>query len=458
MIPPTGRVPPKDLGAEQAVLGGCLMGPHIDLVIDMLRPDDFYSDAHGRIWSAMLALVSSGSAIDTTTVRGALVDAGDMAQVGDAALFALTNTIPVAFHVEQHAARVRQLAQVRRVIRTAHEIAASGYGPIDDIEAWVDLAESDIMRAAELDTIAHARPLSELVPGVVDRVVDMAPGRLVGVSTGLKKLDDYTTGWNPGQLIVVAGRPGMGKTAFAELMCRACAMSGRAALWFSLEMPGEDLIRRQLSGEAHVDHANIRSGRLQDFDRDQIRRAGQDLARLPIYMLDTPAITVMTVRREARRLFRKLGGLGVIVVDYLQLMRAVDKRQPREQQVAEMSGGLKALAMELGVPVVALSQLNREVEKRPDKRPQLSDLRESGSLEQDSDVVIFIYRDEVYNRDSPDMGTAEIIIAKQRSGPVGVVRASFVKAYTRFGDLQVQEPLPGTDDDDPGPAQGRWTD
>lgn len=447
MTVPVGRIPPHDLDAERAVLGSCLIGACFDDVSDILTDQDFYSSAHAHIWGAMVSLVASGSGIDITLVRGRLADAGHKAQVAEEMLLDLTNTIPAIHLVERHARRVQELAQMRRMITVAHGIAATGYSPQEDVQAWLDLAETDVQRAAETGSVSHARAMSAIVGPVVEQVVTMAPGRLVGVPTGITRLDEFTTGPCGGELWIVAGRPGMGKTAFGELMVRSCAMTGAPALWFSLEMPDTQLLRRMLSGEARVNHSRVRAGQLFDEDRHQIKQAGVALAQLPIYIEDKPGVTVMTVRREARRLYRRLGRLGIVVVDYLQLMSAIDDRQPREQQVSQMSKGLKNLARELDVPVVAISQLNRDVEKRPknDRRPLLSDLRESGSLEQDSDTVLFCYRHEVYSKKPEDEGLAEIIIGKQRNGPTGTVKCTFIKKYARFENLSEQEELPQRD-------------
>lgn len=441
---PVGRTAPRDLQAETALLGCCILqGDMVDLVLDVLVPDEFYSDANGRIWAALVAMSSAGTGIDTTLLRARLQDTGELAKVGgDDYLLGLTSEIPTVFHVERYAKRIREMAAVRRMIVACHRVASMGYGPVEDVEAYLDLAEFDVLRAAERVQISTAQPLSATVGAVVQQVVDRPPGRLLGLTTGIKALDDITTGWSPGQLIIIAGRPGMGKSAFAENNARRVAQEMDPVLWFSLEMPADQLIGRMLSGNARVDAHKLRTGTMYDQERGLIREAGEGLKKLPIYIDDTPGVNILTVKRQARRLKRK-HGLALVVVDYLQLMGAVDTKLPREQQIADTSKGLKMLAMELGIPVVALAQLNRDLEKRPrgDRRPQLSDLRDSGSLEQDADTVVFIYRDEVYNQASADEGIAELIVGKQRSGPVGVVKSAFVKRYARFEDLDEQQTM-----------------
>ncbi len=443
MTAATGRVAPRDTKAELAVLGGCMLGDHIDLIGDILTPDDFYSDANGRVWKAMMALSSEGGKIDDVLLAAKLKDHNDFTQVGGwDFILTLTETIPASANVERHAARVRDMARMRRMIVAAHKIAAAGYEPCDDVGDYLNQAETQIMGVSDSVGQSHAVALFDSVDEVVEQLCDRAPGKLLGVKTGIDKLDKMTTGWNPGELIIIAGRPGMGKTAFAERNCRAVAQDMKPVLWFSMEMPRAQLISRQLSGGAKVDHHKLRAGTMFESERNQVRRAGAELKNLPIYIDDSQGVTLLTIKREARRLMRKLKlgdgeYLGMILVDYIGLMKPVDKSVSREQQVSEISAGFKGMAMEFHCPVVVLSQLNRDLEKRPIKqrRPQLSDLRESGSLEQDADTVLFIYRDELYNKKTPDVGIAELIIGKQRSGPIGTVRCAFIKEYTRFENL-----------------------
>lgn len=438
---PQGRVPPNDLQAERAVLGGILLqNDALNVVLDILTADDFYSEANAEIFRAMGALYASGQPVDTVTLRGRLGTEARLQSVGgDDYLLSLTDTIPTIANIQAHAKLIREKAVVRRMITTCHEIAARGYGEYGEVEEFLDLAERSIFDIAKQRLRNPYEHINEVVTRTFEEITKAAERkeRITGLPTGFDRLDKMTAGLHPGDLIIVAGRPGMGKTAFAlNLGLNACTSRSTPVAVFSLEMPKEQLARRMLCSEARVDASRLRTGQLSREDWPKLINAAGMLAEMPIWIDDTPSITIMELRAKCRRL-RADKGLGLVVLDYLQLMRSGGRTESREQEISEISRSLKALAKELEVPVIALSQLNRGVETRgsKDRRPQLADLRESGAIEQDADTILFIYRDEVYNRDSEDQGVAEIIIGKQRHGPTGITRSRFFNEYTRFENL-----------------------
>ncbi|MDH5493369.1 MAG: replicative DNA helicase, partial [Myxococcales bacterium] len=419
----SGQIPPNALDAERAVLGGILLeNGALNVVLESLGLDDFYSDANGTIFESMTALFQRGQPIDHVTLREELVHRRKLQGVGgDEYLLSLTNTIPTVANIQAHAQIVREKAVVRKLIAICHEVAATGYGDYGEVAEFLDHAESSVFNIAK----ERARSPYEHVKDVVMRAfteINEAVKRgeaITGLPTGFSRLDKMTAGMHPGDLIIVAGRPGMGKTAFAlNVALNACIHRKAPVAVFSLEMPKEQLVRRMLCSEARVDGSRLRTGQLSREDWPKLAAAAGQLSEMPLWIDDTPAISLLEIRAKARRL-RSEHGLGLVVVDYLQLMRSGTRTDSREQEISEISRSLKALAKELSLPVIALSQLNRGVESRgvKDKRPQLSDLRESGAIEQDADTIWFIYRDEVYNRDSDDRGVAEVIIGKQRSGP-----------------------------------------
>lgn len=438
-----GRVPPYDLAAERAVLGGLLLeNAAYDLVAELpLRAEDFYRDAHARIYEVMQGLFMERQPVDTITVRERLVTQNKLAAVGgEEYLLGLTDTIPTKENVHAYAQIVQEKAIVRRMILACHEIAARGYGDYGLVADYVNDAERNVFDVSK----EHARSPYEHVNKVVLRTfeeisaaTDRDGDHVTGLPTGFASLDWYTAGFHPGDLIICAGRPGMGKTSFAlNLAVNAVRARNIPAIFFSLEMSKEQLARRLLCSEARVDSNKLRSGRLSREDWAPLARAADEVSRLPVWLDDTPGLTVMELRAKARRL-QSEAKLGLIVVDYIQLMRSGARADNREQEISEISRSLKAVAKELKVPVIALSQLNRAVENRAtkDKRPLLSDLRESGALEQDADTILFIYREEEYNKETEDRGVAEIIIGKQRSGPTGIVKCKFLREYTRFENL-----------------------
>ncbi len=391
----------------------------------------------------MLSLFSEGQPVDTVTLRERLSTAGKLQRVGgDEYLLALTDTIPTVANIEAHAKIVLEKAVVRRVIHACHETSARGYGDYGSMEEYLDEAERSMFEVAKERLKSGYEHINEVVLRTFEEITAAAERKehITGLPTGFRHLDWYTAGFHPGDLVICAGRPGMGKTAFAmNIAIHACRARQATVAVFSLEMPKEQLARRLLCSEAGVDGNKLRTGRLTRDDWAPLTRAAGELSELPVWMDDTPALTLMELRAKARRL-KSDKGLELIVVDYLQLMRSGTRSESREQEISEISRSLKGLAKELSLPVLALSQLNRGVESRgnKDKRPQLSDLRESGAIEQDADTILFIYRDEVYNPESTDKGIAEIIIGKQRAGPTGIVKCLFRREYTRFENLDQQ--------------------
>lgn len=437
-----GRVPPHSLDAERAVLGGIMLENNaLNLATQILAPDDFYSRANGLVFEAMGELFRRGQPVDLVTLRAWLVDRGHLQKAGgDEHLLSLTETIPTVENIEHHAEIVRDKAVVRRLIQRCHEIAAQGYGEYGDVKEFVDDSEKKIFEVAKEHKKAPYEHIKDVVIRTFEQVTEAAERkeRITGLPTGFDKLDRMTAGLKSGELIIVAGRPGMGKTAFAlNVALHGCAQRRVPVAVFSLEMAKEELARRLLCSEARVDGGRMRTGMLSREDWTRLTSAAGSLTNLSLYIDDTAALSIMELRGKARRL-KAEHGLGLVVVDYLQLMRAGNKVESREKEISEISRSLKALAKELEVPVMALSQLNRGVETRAgkDKRPQLADLRESGAIEQDADVILFIYREEFYNREDPELrGIAEVIIGKQRAGPVGTVKCRFFHEYTRFENL-----------------------
>lgn len=440
-----GRVPPNALEAEKAVLGGILLDNHaLNIVHEILNAPDFYSEANGVIFEAMRDLFGRGQPVDTVTLRSEVLQKGKLQQVGgDEYLLGLTNTIPTVANIEAHAKIVKEKATIRRLILACHEIAAKGYSDYGDIQEYLDVAEKSVFDVSKERARSPYEHLKQIVLRTFKEIHDSAGRKesITGLPTGFDRLDKMTAGMHPGDLIIIAGRPAMGKTAFAlNAGINSVLARGKGLAVFSLEMPKEQLTKRMLCSEARVDGTRMRTGQLVKDDWPKLAQTAGVLSELPVYIDDTPAISVMELRAKSRRLKSECD-LGLVIVDYLQLMRASGKTDSREQEISEISRNLKALAKELSIPVIALSQLNRGVESRgnKDKRPQLSDLRESGAIEQDADTIWFIYRDEVYNKETLDRGIAEIIIGKQRAGPTGTVRCRFFGEYTRFDNLDESE-------------------
>jgi len=433
----SSRVPPHNLQAEESVLGAALLSRDaIGAVSEQgLRPEDFYRPAHQHIFDAIRALYSTGAPADTITVADELRRAGLLDQIGGTeVLHVLQNATPAISNAAHYARIVQDTALLRRLIHVAGDIAEMAYGEPDDVTKAVDEAESKVFKVAEDRVTDTTQLLSESIKGVMDRLEEtFARGdTITGTATGYHDLDELLSGLQPSTLNIVGARPAVGKTAFGLGMAVHVAQTtAKPVLVFSLEMGHNELTQRILSSEAKVDSTKMRNGRLSESDWALIGRAIGRL-EVPLFLDDNPRVTVMEIRAKARRLKARHGGLALIVVDYLQLMTGGGNPENRQLEVSEISRNLKILARELEVPIVALSQLSRQLETRSDKRPMLSDLRESGSLEQDADVVMFLYRDEIYNPESPDKGSAEVIVAKHRSGPIGIKRLVYLGQYTRF--------------------------
>ena len=439
-------LPPQNIEAEQAVLGTVLIQDKALLkVIDLLQPGDFYRDAHKTIYAAMMALFDKHEPHDLITVTGLLSDQNKLEDVGGAAYLAsLTDIIPFTGTLVHHARIIRKKSILRRLIQTSTEVAARCYDAQDDIDTLVDEAEKTIFEIAHSKKGEGFQPMSSVVPKAFDRINRLFDKQehITGVATGYDELDRITAGLQPAEMIILAARPSMGKTALAMNIVQHAAMIGKVPVAvFSLEMSVESLALRMLCSLGPIDSQRIRTGRLIDSDWPKLTRATGMLSEAPIYIDDTPGLTVLEMRAKARRL-KSEQDLGLIVVDYLQLMQGKSSSENRAQEISDISRSLKAMAKELNVPVLALSQLNRSLENRTDKRPQLADLRESGAIEQDADVIMFIYRDEVYNRaeGNPNRGLAEIIVGKQRNGPTGVIKLSFLGEYTRFENYSNRAP------------------
>src|SRR5215213_9988184 len=400
-----GRVPPNNLEAEESLLGAMLLTK--DAIVAAtevgVSTDDFYKPAHGHVFDAIVSLYGAGEPVDPVTVAEAL-----------------------------------RRTDLLEAIGGPGEIAELGYGLPDDVRSAVDRAEALVFQVAQRRVSDTSRALRDVLDAALDRLEMLYDkgDAVTGVPTGFRELDDITAGLQPSSLVIVGARPGAGKTSFAlGIAAHAALEAHRPVLFFSLEMDHQELAQRLLAAEAKVESTRLRNGRLQDADWNKLMHAIGRMAEAPPYVDDNPMTSVLDIRAKARRLKASLGDLGLVVIDYLQLMTGRVKAENRQVEVSEISRGLKILARELQCPVIALSQLSRNLEQRADKRPVLADLRESGSLEQDADVVMFLYRDKLYNRDSVDQGAAEVHIAKHRSGPTATFELVFLERYTRFADL-----------------------
>jgi replicative DNA helicase len=431
-----GRVPPQDTDAERSVLGAMLLDRNALLeAMELLTPDDFYRPAHAKIFDAIAALFSRNEPVDEITVSSELKTQGNLDGIGGTAtLNALTEAVPTAANAKHYARIVKNRALTRRLIQAATAIAGSGFEAGAEIDVLLDEAESkifEITRAREHKTFTVLKDAVKDAFKKIEKLYERKEA-ITGISTGFVDLDRLTSGFQPSELIIVAGRPSMGKTAFAlNAALNAAIRHTTPVAVFSLEMSKEALVMRMLCSEARIDAHRLRGGFLKDSDWPKLARAAGQLADAPLYIDDSGALSILEMRAKARRLQAEKG-LGMVVVDYLQLMHGRAAAEGREREISEISRGLKALAKELSVPVIALSQLNRSLEQRTDKRPMLSDLRESGAIEQDADVICFVYRDEYYNPQSDAKGLAEIIIGKQRNGPTDTVQLKFFKEFTRF--------------------------
>ena len=441
------KVPPQNLDAESSVLGGILLeNEAVNQVLELLRPEDFYRESHRKVFRAIVELSDRSEPVDLITLSDFLKNRGELEAVGGTAYLAsLADFVPTAANITHYARIVREKSILRSLISTATEIATRGYEEQGNVEEFLDSAEKVIFDISEKKIKASFVAVGDMIKDTLKTVEKLYDRKemVTGVPTGFDDLDKLTAGLQPSELIIVAGRPGMGKTAFALNIAANAAFTGAGVAVFSLEMAKEQLVLRMLCSEARVDSSKVRSGYLGERDFPQLAKAAGRLHEAPIYIDDTPAISVLELRAKARRLVRdRSKKIGLIIVDYLQLMRGMGTASNREQEISEISRSLKALAKELSVPVIALSQLNRRVEDRSDRRPMMSDLRESGAIEQDSDVIIFIYRDEVYNKsDESKKGLAEIIVAKQRNGPIDTVTLTFLNEYTRFENYTERDDL-----------------
>ena len=436
------RVPPHSIEAEQSVLGGLLLdNAAFDKIADLVGESDFYRDEHKRIYRQIRKLLERNKPVDVVTVAESLDLSGEGGETGGLAyLGELAANTPSAANIRRYAEIVRERAVLRQLVTAGDEIAGSALNPLGrDPKQLLDEAEARVFAIAEggcrhQTGFQHINPL---LTQVVERIQELHdrdnPSDITGVPTGYHDLDSKTSGLQPGDLLIIAGRPSMGKTSLALNMAEYVAIEvGLPVAVFSMEMGGTQLAMRMLSSVGRLDAHRVRTGRLNDDEWSRLSFALGKMHEAPLYIDETPALNPIDLRARARRLHRQCGKLGMIVIDYLQLMSVSGQGENRATEISEISRSLKSLAKELNVPVVALSQLNRSLEQRPNKRPVMSDLRESGAIEQDADVIMFIYRDEVYNPDTPDKGSAEIIIGKQRNGPIGMTRLTFVGEYTRF--------------------------
>jgi replicative DNA helicase len=447
------RLPPHSIEAEQSVLGALLIdNGAFDRIADMVGEADFYRDDHRRIFVHLVKLITNGKAADMLTVAESLESSADAGQTGGKAyLMSLANNTPLAANIRRYAEIVRERAIMRKLVGAGNTIAAGALNPLGrDAKELLDEAESLVFRIAEEGSRGQQGfvQAKDLVSRAIDRISDLherGSPDVTGVPTGFHDLDRMTAGLQPGDLVIIAARPSMGKTALALNIAEYVALRQKVpqpVAMFSMEMGGEQLVTRLIASLGRLDQSKVRVGKLSNSEWNDLTEAWKKIVDAPIHIDETPALTPLEVRARARRLHRQHGPLGLIIVDYLQLMTVPNSRneENRATQVAEISRSLKALAKELKLPIVALSQLNRGLEQRTNKRPMMSDLRESGAIEQDADVILFIYREEMYDRDTKDKGLAEIIIAKQRNGPTGEVKLTFLGPQTRFEDAA----LPGS--------------
>lgn len=436
------KLPPHSIEAEQSVLGGLMLDNQAwDKIADIITDSDFYRHDHQIIYQHTCRLIEQNKPADVITVAESLENSAKLMEVGGLAyISAITQNTPSAANIRRYAEIVRERAIMRKLAQVCAQITDSVYYPSGrSAEDLLDEAESKIFEIAENSTRSKQGfiDIQPLLKEVVERIEMLYsrdnPSDVTGIASGFHDLDQKTSGFQPGDLIIVAGRPSMGKTAFALNIGEHVAMEiNKPVAVFSMEMSGTQLAMRMLGSIGRLDQHKVRTGRLEDEDWPRLTHALGKLNDAPIFIDETPALNSLELRARTRRLYRQQGGLGLVIVDYLQLMSSVSHSENRTAEISEISRSLKALAKELQVPVIALSQLNRSLEQRPNKRPVMSDLRESGAIEQDADVILFIYRDEVYNPDTPDKGIAEIIIGKQRNGPIGKIDLTFLGEFTRF--------------------------
>ncbi|WLD93371.1 replicative DNA helicase [Alkalihalobacillus sp. AL-G] len=435
------RTPPHNIEAEQAVIGAVFLEPEaLTSATELLMPEDFYRAAHQRIFTVMVDLSEKGEPIDLVTVTSELQDRRLLEEVGGVSYLSdLANSVPTAANIEYYGQIVEEKSLLRRLIRTATDIAANGYSREDEVDEILNEAEKNILEVAQRKNTGAFISIKDVLVQAYDNIemLQNSKGDITGIPTGFAELDRMTAGFQRNDLIIVAARPSVGKTAFAlNIAQNVATKTDENVAIFSLEMGAEQLVMRMLCAEGNIDAQRLRTGHLQSEDWQKLTMAMGSLSNAGIYIDDTPGIRVSEIRAKCRRL-KQEKGLGMILIDYMQLIRGSGKSgENRQQEVSEISRSLKALARELEVPVISLSQLSRGVESRQDKRPMMSDIRESGSIEQDADIVAFLYRDDYYDKESESKNIIEIIIAKQRNGPVGTVELAFVKEYNKFVNLE----------------------
>ncbi|WP_026695838.1 replicative DNA helicase [Peribacillus kribbensis] len=437
----TDRIPPQNIEAEQAVLGAIFLEPSsLTVASEAMIPEDFYRSAHQKIFNVMLKLSDAGKPVDLVTVTEELQASKQLEDVGGVAyLSELAGSVPTAANIEYYARIVEEKSLLRRLIRTATTIAQEGYSREDEVESLLGEAEKNIMEVAQRKNSGAFQNIKDVLVRTYDNIelLHNRVGDITGIPTGFSELDRMTAGFQRNDLIIVAARPSVGKTAFAlNIAQNVATKAGENVAIFSLEMGAEQLVMRMLCAEGNINAQNLRTGSLTDEDWRKLTMAMGSLSNSGIFIDDTPGVRISEIRSKCRRL-KQEHGLGMILIDYLQLIQGNGRAgENRQQEVSEISRSLKSLARELQVPVIALSQLSRGVEQRQDKRPMMSDIRESGSIEQDADIVAFLYRDDYYDKESENKNIIEIIIAKQRNGPVGTVSLAFVKEYNKFVNLE----------------------
>jgi replicative DNA helicase len=434
------RIPPQNIEAEQAVLGAIFLQPSsLTLASELLIPEDFYRASHQKIYNAMLQLSDKGEPVDLVTVTSELADVNLLEEVGGVSYLSdLANSVPTAANIEYYGKIVEEKSILRRLIRTATGIAQDGYSREDEVEVLLNEAEKTIMEVAQRKNAGAFQNIKDVLVQTYDNIelLHDRKGDVTGIATGFAELDKMTAGFQRNDLIIVAARPSVGKTAFAlNIAQNVATKTDENVAIFSLEMGADQLVMRMLCAEGNIDAQRLRTGSLTPEDWGKLTMAMGSLSNSGIYIDDTPGIRVSEIRAKCRRL-KQESGLGMVLIDYLQLIQGSGRSDNRQQEVSEISRTLKELARELKVPVIALSQLSRGVEQRQDKRPMMSDIRESGSIEQDADIVAFLYREDYYDKESENQNIIEIIIAKQRNGPVGTVSLAFVKEYNKFVNLE----------------------
>ncbi len=434
-----GRTPPQDMAAEQSVLGAMMISKDaIADVAEVLRGADFYRPSHETIHDAIIDLYGRGEPADMVTVANELQRKGELQRIGGAPyLHTITSAVPIAANASYYAGIVREKAILRRLVDAGTRIVQFGYAGEGDVDDLVDQAQSEVYQVTDKRNSEDYAPLSEIMDGVLDEIeaIGNREAGLYGVPTGFADLDDLTNGLHAGQMIIVAARPAVGKSTIALDLCRAASIHNNlASVFFSLEMTKSEITMRLLSAEAKVPLNHIRNGQLSEDDWTKLARKMGEVSSAPVFIDDSPNMTMMEIRAKARRL-KQRHDLRLVVIDYMQLMTSGKKVESRQLEVSEFSRQIKLLAKELEVPIIALSQLNRGPEQRSDKRPMLSDLRESGSLEQDADMVILLHREDLYERESTRPGEADLIVAKHRNGPTRDITVAFQGHYSRFVDM-----------------------